>query len=259
VRQCATSPKRKASSRRRAAVATGRRSRCSIGWSPSTIRAFAISAAQGKPLPAYIEKEIEAYLKGGRLRPRSMQSDTAARLSARQNEILNYPRCRAPGHVAACRAPPLNSRLRYAAALPERLTRLYWDFCALVYTVQAAVSQIRERLTNGVSQQRDKGNRNGFAETVMHKFVIERNIPGVGKMSPAELQTVARRSIDVLSELGVEIQWIESYICNDKIYCVYLAADEELIREHGRLTGIPCNSILEISKVIDLTFGSARL
>jgi hypothetical protein len=93
----------------------------------------------------------------------------------------------------------------------------------------------------------------------MDKFVIERNIPGVGKMSAAELQTVARRSINVLSELGVEIQWIESYICGDKIYCVYLAADEELIREHGRLTGIPCNSILKISKVIDPTFGSARV
>jgi hypothetical protein len=68
---------------------------------------------------------------------------------------------------------------------------------------------------------------------------------------------VARRSINVLAELGVEIQWVESYICGDKIYCVYLAADEELIREHGRLTGIPCNSILQISKVIDPSFGFA--
>jgi hypothetical protein len=93
----------------------------------------------------------------------------------------------------------------------------------------------------------------------MHKYVIERNIPGVGKMSLAELQTVARRSINVLSDLGVEIQWIESYICDDKIYCVYLSADEELIREHGRLTGIPCNSILKISRVIDPSFVSARV
>jgi len=89
----------------------------------------------------------------------------------------------------------------------------------------------------------------------MHKFVIEREIPGAGKMSPSQLQTVARRSINVLAELGVEIQWVESYICGDKIYCVYLAADEDLIREHGRLTGIPCNSILKISKVIDPSFG----
>lgn len=89
----------------------------------------------------------------------------------------------------------------------------------------------------------------------MHKFVIEREIPGVGDMTTAQLATVARRSINVLAGLGVQIQWIESFICGDKIYCVYLAEDEELIREHGRLTGIPCNSILQISKVIDPSFG----
>jgi len=88
----------------------------------------------------------------------------------------------------------------------------------------------------------------------LQKFVIERDIPGVGNMTPAQLQTVARRSANVLAELGVEIQWVESFICGDKIYCVYLATDEELIREHGRLTGIPCNSILQISKVIDPSF-----
>lgn len=89
----------------------------------------------------------------------------------------------------------------------------------------------------------------------MHKFVIERDIPGVSNMTEAQLQTVARRSINVLAGLGVEIQWIESFICGDKLYCVYLAEDEELIREHGRLTGIPCNSVLQVSKVIDPSFG----
>ncbi len=89
----------------------------------------------------------------------------------------------------------------------------------------------------------------------MQKFVIERNIPGVSKMTLAELQTVARRSINVLADLGVEIQWIESFICGDKIYCVYLATDEDLIREHGRLTGIPCNSVLQVSRMIDPTIG----
>jgi len=89
----------------------------------------------------------------------------------------------------------------------------------------------------------------------MHKFVIEREIPSVGNMTAAQLQTVARRSNSVLAGLGVQIQWMESFICGDKIYCVYLADDEELIREHGRLTGIPCNSILQISKVIDPSFG----
>jgi hypothetical protein len=90
----------------------------------------------------------------------------------------------------------------------------------------------------------------------LQKFVIERDIPGAGSMTPSQLQTVARRSANVLAELGVEIQWVESFICGDKIYCVYLAADEELIREHGRLTGIPCNSVLQISKVIDPSFVS---
>ena len=90
----------------------------------------------------------------------------------------------------------------------------------------------------------------------MNKFVIEREIPGVGKMSAAELQTVARRSINVLAELGVQIQWVESFICGDKIYCIYLASDEELIREHGRLTGIPCNSVLQVSRVMDPTIGT---
>ena len=91
----------------------------------------------------------------------------------------------------------------------------------------------------------------------MHKFVIEREIPGVGKMTASQLQTVARRSANVLADLGVEIQWVESFICGDKIYCVYLAEDEELIREHGRLTSIPCNSILKISQVIDPSFAFA--
>lgn len=85
----------------------------------------------------------------------------------------------------------------------------------------------------------------------MYKFVIERNIPGVGKMSYADIQTVARRSVNVLAGLGVEIQWVESYITGDKIYCVYLAENAELIREHGRLTGIPVNSIELVTRVID--------
>ena len=68
----------------------------------------------------------------------------------------------------------------------------------------------------------------------MNKFVIERHIPGAGRMSMADLQAVARKSVGVLADLGAEIQWVESYITGDKIYCVYLASDEELIREHGR-------------------------
>ncbi len=93
----------------------------------------------------------------------------------------------------------------------------------------------------------------------MNKFVIEREIPGAGKMSLTELRTVARRSVNVLTSLGVEIQWVESYITGDKIYCVYLAADEELIREHGRLSGIPVNSIAQVNRVIDPTLAESEV
>ncbi len=87
----------------------------------------------------------------------------------------------------------------------------------------------------------------------MIKFLIEREIPGVGKMSQSELRAVARKSVSVLADLGVEIQWVESYVSDNKIHCVYLASDEDLIREHSRLTGIPFKSILEVGKVIDPT------
>ena len=90
-------------------------------------------------------------------------------------------------------------------------------------------------------------------EIVMNKYLIERQIPGAGKMSLEEIRTVARKSVNVLAGLGVEIQWVESYVSGDKIYCVYLAANEELIREHSRLTGIPVNSISEVFRVIDPT------
>ena len=87
----------------------------------------------------------------------------------------------------------------------------------------------------------------------MRKFLIERHIPGVGKMSVADLRTVAKKSVSVLADLGVDIQWVESFVSGDKIYCIYLATDEDLIREHSRLTGIPANSITEIAKIIDPT------
>ncbi|HET6592524.1 MAG TPA: DUF4242 domain-containing protein [Xanthomonadales bacterium] len=91
----------------------------------------------------------------------------------------------------------------------------------------------------------------------MQKFVIERRIPGAGKMSLSDLQTVARKSVAVLANLGAEIQWVESYVAGEKIYCVYLAADEDLIREHGRLTSIPVSSVEKVFRVIDPTIAEA--
>ena len=72
-------------------------------------------------------------------------------------------------------------------------------------------------------------------------------------MTVSNLRTVARKSVSVLADLGVELQWVESYIAGDKIYCVYLASDEDLIRAHSRLTGIPGSSVTEVARVIDPT------
>jgi methionine synthase I (cobalamin-dependent) len=87
----------------------------------------------------------------------------------------------------------------------------------------------------------------------MRKFMIERHIPGAANMSTTDLRTVAKKSVKVLADLGVDIQWVESYVAGDKLYCIYLASDEELIREHSRLTGVPANSITEVARNIDPT------
>jgi hypothetical protein len=85
----------------------------------------------------------------------------------------------------------------------------------------------------------------------MPKFVIEREIPGAGNLSPSELQSIAQSSCGVLRALGPEIQWIHSYVTDDKLYCVYLAPSEELIREHAKQGGFPVNRISEVRSVID--------
>jgi hypothetical protein len=87
----------------------------------------------------------------------------------------------------------------------------------------------------------------------MPKFVIEREIPGAGKLSDAELREVSRRSVSVLKEMGPEIQWLHSYVTGDKVYCVYLAPDEETIKEHAKRTGIPANRISAVRRLIDPT------
>lgn len=87
----------------------------------------------------------------------------------------------------------------------------------------------------------------------MPKFIIERNIPHAGNLSSENLRAISQKSRDVLCSLGTEIQWIHSYVAGDKIYCIYLAPSEELIREHARLGGFPANSITEVSAIIDLS------
>jgi uncharacterized protein DUF4242 len=87
----------------------------------------------------------------------------------------------------------------------------------------------------------------------MPKFVIEREIPGAGSLSAAELQGVAQKSCSVLQNMGPQIQWVQSYVTGDKIYCVYIAPNEEMIREHATQGGFPANRISEIKTVIDPT------
>ena len=91
----------------------------------------------------------------------------------------------------------------------------------------------------------------------MPQFLIERQIPGIEHMSPHELQAVARKSNKVLADLGSEIRWLHSYIVDGRTFCVYEATDEELIREHARLTGFPCNKILKVQGMIDPRTGTA--
>lgn len=87
----------------------------------------------------------------------------------------------------------------------------------------------------------------------MPKFVIEREIPGAGKLSEQELKAVSQTSCNVLRELGPEVQWLQSYVTADKIYCVYIAPNEELVREHARQGGFPANSVSRVMNIIDPT------
>jgi Nickel responsive protein SCO4226-like len=88
-------------------------------------------------------------------------------------------------------------------------------------------------------------------ENAMPKFVIERDIPGAGKLSPAELKSISQKSCGVLSSLGPSVQWVHSYVTDDKIYCVYQAKDESLVRRHAELGGFPANRIARVTTVID--------
>ena len=85
----------------------------------------------------------------------------------------------------------------------------------------------------------------------MPKFVIERELPGAGKLSPAELQGISQKSCGVLNTMGPKIQWVQSYVTDDKIYCVYIAPDEATVREHATKGGFPANRVSRIATMID--------
>jgi hypothetical protein len=91
----------------------------------------------------------------------------------------------------------------------------------------------------------------------MPKFVIERNIPGVGKLTQAELIGVSQKSCGVLKQMGPQVQWVESFVTDDKIYCVYIAPDEASVREHATMGGFPANSVAQVRRMIDPTTAEA--
>jgi hypothetical protein len=87
----------------------------------------------------------------------------------------------------------------------------------------------------------------------MPKFVIEREVPGAGKLSAQELQALSQKSCGVLRGMGPRIQWVQSYVTDDKIYCVYVAPDEDAVREHARQGGFPANRVSRVTSIIDPT------
>jgi hypothetical protein len=87
----------------------------------------------------------------------------------------------------------------------------------------------------------------------MPRYVIEREIPGAGKLSPQQLQEISQKSCGVLQGLGPRIQWVHSYVTADKVYCVYIAPNEEMVREHARQGGFPANRVSAVTSIIDPT------
>ncbi len=87
----------------------------------------------------------------------------------------------------------------------------------------------------------------------MPKFIIERELPGAGNLKPAELKGISQKSCSVLQGMGPLIQWVQSYVTDNKIYCVYIAPDEKMVREHAKQGGFPANSVARVRTVIDPT------
>jgi hypothetical protein len=85
----------------------------------------------------------------------------------------------------------------------------------------------------------------------MPRYVIEREIPGAGKLTPVELKGISQKSCAVLGQMGPKIQWVQSYVVDDKVYCVYLAPDEATVRKHAQLGGFPANRVSEVRAIID--------
>ena len=91
----------------------------------------------------------------------------------------------------------------------------------------------------------------------MPKYLIERDIPGAGKLTAEQLQAISQKSCGVLKEMGPQVQWVQSYVTGDKVYCVYIAPNEEMVREHAKRGGFPANRVSKVTRVIDPTTAEA--
>ena len=103
---------------------------------------------------------------------------------------------------------------------------------------------------SAMSQNANRGDVKMTTEPVLKTYLIEREIPDAGKLTPAQLKTISQTSCSVLKEMGPRIQWVQSYVTGNKIYCVYKAENAELIKEHAKKGGFPANNIIEVGSVI---------
>ncbi len=119
-------------------------------------------------------------------------------------------------------------------------------------TIKSLALTIAALLLLGFNIQAQKQNTssNQKTQTIMKTYVIEREIPNASKLTPEQLKGISQKSCSVLSEMGPGIQWLHSYVAGDKIYCIYKAENEELIREHAKKGGFPANKITEVTEVI---------
>jgi hypothetical protein len=102
-----------------------------------------------------------------------------------------------------------------------------------------------------VAAGRSEIHRNLHKENIMPRYVIEREIPGAGKLSAQELKGIAQKSCGVLSKMGPQIQWLQSYVTDDKVYCVYIAPNEKMVRDHAQQGGFPANRVSAVAAIID--------
>ena len=122
----------------------------------------------------------------------------------------------------------------------KSITNRILIFAIMLFTGYASIAQTTTAANNSTTTK----------STTMKTYLIERDIPGAGKLTPEQLKAISKTSCNVLKEMGPQIQWIQSYVTGDKIFCVYKAENEELIREHAKKGGFPANEITEISSEI---------